>query len=485
MGYDGYVRVSSTRGRGGDSFISPEQQRDRIKAWAEFRGVTIHAWHEDLDVSGSRTSRPGLDAALARAETGQTQGIVVAKIDRFARSLVGALELIRRLDACGAQFVSVAEGIDPSTSNGKMMQNLMLVLAEFELDRIRDSWSDARRRAVERGVHVSSAVPTGYVRGENGVLKVDPAVAPHVRKAFDMAASGAYWRDIGAMLREAGVAGPYGQTHWDVRAVMLVVKNPAYTGEARSGEYRNPDAHEPIVSMALFERASQPRRVMAPRTPSTALLSGLIRCAGCQHVMKADKMTVKHGARAGERSRIYRCRTEYAAGRCPEPASIAGWVIEPWLVERFFAELGDARGKGTEGASERAELDAALADAVRDLETYRDQRIQDALGADLFIEGLTKRRDEVDRLVGELARVHPSSSVEHTRSLVDSWPTLDVTEQRDVLAGAVDAVMVRKGRLPVDERAIVLWRGELPDTVPKRGRRVPLTSFRWPDSPSD
>jgi DNA invertase Pin-like site-specific DNA recombinase len=92
---------------------------------------TIAAWHEDLDVSGSRTSRPGLDAALARAENGVTEGIVVARSNRFARSLVGALEL--NTDAWTLRpykLVSVAEGVDPSTSNGKMMQNLMLVLAD-------------------------------------------------------------------------------------------------------------------------------------------------------------------------------------------------------------------------------------------------------------------------------------------------------------------------------------------------------------------
>ena len=72
MAFDGYVRVSSTRGRGGDTFISPEQQRDQITRWAELRGATIDTWHEDLDVSGKQTVRPGLDLALHRAETGVT-----------------------------------------------------------------------------------------------------------------------------------------------------------------------------------------------------------------------------------------------------------------------------------------------------------------------------------------------------------------------------------------------------------------------------
>src|SRR5215210_6575278 len=46
-GFDGYVRVSQTRGREGPSFISLEVQRDSIQRWAEANGVEILAWHTD------------------------------------------------------------------------------------------------------------------------------------------------------------------------------------------------------------------------------------------------------------------------------------------------------------------------------------------------------------------------------------------------------------------------------------------------------
>jgi hypothetical protein len=43
---DGYIRVSRTNGRDGDSFISPDLQREQIEGWARLRGVEIAQWHE-------------------------------------------------------------------------------------------------------------------------------------------------------------------------------------------------------------------------------------------------------------------------------------------------------------------------------------------------------------------------------------------------------------------------------------------------------
>jgi len=480
MAFDGYIRVSSTRGRGGDSFISPDQQRKAIEAYATLAGITITVWHTDLDISGGKTTRPGLDLAMSRCETGLSEGIVVAKMDRFARSLLGALELFKRLDAAGAEFISVGEQLDSRGPAGKMMQRLMLVFAEFELDRIKDTWRNSQQAAVERGIHISSAVPVGYTRNNDRILEVDAKSAKHVRRAFEMAADGVQWKDIGAMLRQAGVSGAYGARHWEVRSVKLLITNPVYTGEARCGQFKNPTAHEPIVDRALFERASRPRMVMPPRSGASALLAGLIRCAGCQHVMKADKMTRVSGPRKGQRDRIYRCRGEYAAGLCPAPSSIAGWVIEPWITSQFFGNLELISVGGAPLESDRASLETEIADAIAELEAYRDQRIEDALGPDLFIEGLLKRRKAVDDLIAQMSEL-PSGGVQDFGTISELWPGLTVVEQRDLLTSGIDAVMVRRGRLPIDERALILWSGQLPDSVPKRGRRVAMTSFQWPD----
>jgi DNA invertase Pin-like site-specific DNA recombinase len=114
---DGYVRVYRVAGREGESFISPEVQRKKIQAWVELHGVQIVHWWEELDPSGRRRDRPMFQEALRRCEAGESGGIVVARLDRFARSAVDALEAIKRLNEAGARLVSVEDNFDGSTGS--------------------------------------------------------------------------------------------------------------------------------------------------------------------------------------------------------------------------------------------------------------------------------------------------------------------------------------------------------------------------------
>ena len=101
MVIDGYVRVSQLRGREGESFISPVVQGEQIRAWATMRGARVGRVFEELDVSGARADRPLLEEALARIESGASDGLVVAKLDRFGRSLIHSLAAVERIQAAG------------------------------------------------------------------------------------------------------------------------------------------------------------------------------------------------------------------------------------------------------------------------------------------------------------------------------------------------------------------------------------------------
>ncbi|MGI8593640.1 MAG: recombinase family protein [Solirubrobacteraceae bacterium] len=66
--------------------MSPALQRERIEGWAKLQGAALGEVFEELDESGACNDRPLLVEALRRVECGESQGGVVAKIDRFGRS---------------------------------------------------------------------------------------------------------------------------------------------------------------------------------------------------------------------------------------------------------------------------------------------------------------------------------------------------------------------------------------------------------------
>src|SRR5438128_937502 len=152
---DGYIRVSRRAGREGESFISPEVQRKKIADWAALHEVEVIQWWEEIDQSGARLQRPMFQETLARCERGESGGIIVARLDRFARSAVDALESIKRLNEAGARLVSVEDNFDGSTPMGRFAIGILTLIAELELERIKENWRTAVSRAVERGVHIS------------------------------------------------------------------------------------------------------------------------------------------------------------------------------------------------------------------------------------------------------------------------------------------------------------------------------------------
>jgi DNA invertase Pin-like site-specific DNA recombinase len=168
---DGYIRVSRVAGREGESFISPDVQREQIEAWAKLRGVEVADWHKDLDKSGGKLRRPGLDTLLERIEAGDTCGVIVAKLDRLSRlGVADALKLVERITGAGGTIAAIDLGIDPTTPFGEFGMTIMLALARMERRRISDSWAVAQTRALERGA-VISPTPFGYTREPDGRLR--------------------------------------------------------------------------------------------------------------------------------------------------------------------------------------------------------------------------------------------------------------------------------------------------------------------------
>src|ERR1035438_4583268 len=99
-----YARVS-TRDKGQD----PEMQLTELREFVAKRGWQLTGEFVDVGVSGSKDSRPQLDAVMRLAESRKLDVIAVWKLDRFGRSLRHLVDALAELEALGVAFVSRSE----------------------------------------------------------------------------------------------------------------------------------------------------------------------------------------------------------------------------------------------------------------------------------------------------------------------------------------------------------------------------------------
>jgi DNA invertase Pin-like site-specific DNA recombinase len=420
---DGYVRVSQVAGRSGERFISPAVQREQIVGWARFHQASVGRIFEELDVSGARADRPLLEEAILGVEAGSSDGIVVAKLDRFGRSLVDSLAGIERIQAANGTFVSVEDGLDLSTDTGKLVLRILFSLAEWELDRIRRSWETAREKAIARGVFMGARPPTGYRRGSGGRLFPHPHDGPMVTELFRRRAARASLKELCFFMEESGVLTPWGNSTWCSATLRDLFFNRAYLGEAHSGGFTKPGAHPALVDEDTFQLVQRPQTLKPPvGKQRPAVLTSLIRCAGCRCLMQNHPKRLDDGYVVHN----YTCVRRHANGVCPAPTSATAASIESW-VERALFERCPRRNPARNTTREH-ELRAKAARAEADLVRYRDSpRVLKALGPDSFADGLElrRRRAEVARLaVANLVMRQGRPQLPALREIERLWPTL-------------------------------------------------------------
>jgi site-specific DNA recombinase len=473
---DGYIRVSRRAGREGESFISPEVQRKKIESWAKLHDIElVHIW-EEIDQSGAKLERPMFQEALARCEAGETGGIVVARLDRFARSAVDALSSIRRLNDAGARLVSVEDNFDGSTPMGRFAIGILILIAELELERIKGGWLTAVSQAVGRGVHISARPPTGYTRDDKGRLLRNEAAAPSVAEAFRKRATGASWAELARFLEANEVYPPTGNEHWSKAGVSALIKNPVYLGQARSGNVVKDNAHEPIVTRAEFDAAqATTKSVFKQRDGSLAaqaMLGGLARCAGCGHTLKITGNTDR---KSGQRYPVYYCTGRYASGPCPARANARASLLDADVDEQVLAALQAEDGLLAQAvaASEQIDLAArAVIEAEHELDLFvNNPKLLSVLGEERFLEGVEVRQRALDEARAALAEARSQSALAEELGdgdLLQAWPSLTVQERRRLMHGLLERVIVtradRRGRhaRPIGERAqVVLRRGSM------------------------
>jgi site-specific DNA recombinase len=219
----GYCRVS-TAGQVSEG-VSLEAQQARIAAWAQANGYQLQGVHVDAGLSGGKANnRPALQAALDDV-CREHGALVVYSLSRLARSVKDTLSMADRLDAAGADLVSLSESIDTTSAAGKMVFRMLAVLSEFERDLVVERVTMALAHKRSQGERVGE-VPFGYRVGADGThLEADEAEQTILGTLRDLRASGLSVRAIAEDLNRRGIRARDGR--WHHNSVWRVLRREA------------------------------------------------------------------------------------------------------------------------------------------------------------------------------------------------------------------------------------------------------------------
>ncbi len=102
-------------------------------------------------ISGAKADRPELGRLLEHLRDGDV--VVVARLDRLARSTVDLLNIADKLNAIGAGLKSLAEPwADTTSPAGRLVLTMLAGVAEFERSLILERTGAGRQAAKEKGV---------------------------------------------------------------------------------------------------------------------------------------------------------------------------------------------------------------------------------------------------------------------------------------------------------------------------------------------
>ena len=485
---DGYIRVSRVGDRSGESYISPDVQCRALEGWAAERGIELVMHDPEENVSGATMDRPIFNRIMRRIRGRESGGIVVYKLDRFARTLVGGLTTLNELTDHRALFASATEPLfDFTTADGRIFLQINLMMAEYFRERTREGWETSLTYAVGRGVHIAPDVPYGYEKNGDKRLIPDSSRAPFVLQAFELRAEGWPFQRIAERLNQQA-PGRADARPWTATSLERMIRRRVYRGIAHWGEHENRRAHPALVSEGLWHAAQRRAQHFSKRRQSAevALLHGIVRCAGCRFLMSRALNTS-----GGYRRHYYRCRVHRVSGVCPAPAAVradGADALETYVETLVCAELG-RRAASYVGVADSDALTEALAEleATReDLEAMRrDVSARRRLGGLWlsFVEPLADAVDEADRRVAALraSQLFPELS----GLTAQAYRSLERVERATVLRAMVGCVFVRNvggprgpQAIPIDDRRVrILWSGQAPDDLPAPNKASTITAW--------
>lgn len=298
--------------------LSIETQIAEIEDYAKQHNMKL----EDIYIDRGITARKSLEKRadfmrmMRDVEAGKINHIIVLRLDRFFRNIYDyhkMMNLYLTPNNCG--WSAVKESYTTETTNGRLMINLRLSIAEQECDTDSDRIKDVFANRVQNGYAISGAQPWGF-KIENKRVILDPEkrdifedMLNYVEKSSSVRGTQRY------MIDTHGV-------YFIYESLSRLLKNPMLYGSYRG----NDNYCEAIMTKERFlnMRRLLDKNIRAKKNSYYYIFSGLVVCDDCNY-----RMAGVHT----DTYLYYRCGKFYSHLGCKNNGQIRETYIEDYLLQ--------------------------------------------------------------------------------------------------------------------------------------------------------
>lgn len=324
-----YARYSAGSGQTDQSI---EGQVRECKKYIKQNKLKLVDTYADRHITGRTDRRPEFQRMIDDAKSGAFEVVVVYTTDRFSRSKYDSVVYKKQLKDLGIEIRYAAENI-PEGPEGILLEALMEGWAQY--------YSEELSRKVQRGMHDSamkcratgSTPPIGYRVGADRTYEIDPDVAPHVLRAFELFMEGTSFTAIGRYLAahdvKTGKGNPFNCT-----AIRRMLTSRHYIGEYHWSDVTIPDGMPVIVPEDLFYMVQNKIKKEHPAHAKSAeyYLSGKFFCGLCGKNYKGISGTSKTGAK----HYYYKC-----TGKNCDAKNVPARKFEAFIADEVAAAVRD------------------------------------------------------------------------------------------------------------------------------------------------
>jgi len=298
-----YIRVSTQDQ--GDRFSPAAQERACID-YAERLGFEMVLIYHDEE-TGRIIDRTGIQQALKDAQAGLYEELIVYDHSRWGRDIQVSQSLREDFTAAGIIIHTTTSGPSDPLSEGSFISDTTQdMMSEAESRRLSRRFKDGKQQAAREGSIQVSTPPYGYSRVRmdgKTTLEIDPAEAVHIRKIFELYASGSSLASIARRLNSAKVPKRH-PSKWADDGLRNLLSSSTYIGKWIFGKTRSdyprskrgriikgnpadmvvvevPSIIEPGVFKATQLRLEMNRTARAKGAKHKYLLRGRVLCTTC------------------------------------------------------------------------------------------------------------------------------------------------------------------------------------------------------------